>query len=108
MAGEERNLAAGDPELWASRASRMCRGFALDHFIERAAKIEVDLAPGLGLEHQDQARAVAVESVLEHGQHVAERTGRDPTRTRERGEGSFGIHAANCTRVKHQRAISSG
>ena len=80
---------------------RGCAGASRsNHFIERAAKIEVNLAPGLGLEHQDQARAVAVESVLEHGQHVAERTGRDPTRTRERGEGSFGIHAANCTRVK--------
>src|SRR5262245_66444166 len=89
--GQERHLAARDPELRPARPGPGRR--ALEHLVQGAAEIEVHLPPRPHVEHEHELRGIPVEAVLQHGQDVPkDAVGYLPGR-RERDEAMSGFHA---------------
>jgi hypothetical protein len=54
VARNKRDLAAGHSELRSAGPTRRERCLSLEDFVQRPTKVEINLAPGLDLEHQDE------------------------------------------------------
>jgi len=96
--GQERHLAARDPELRPARPWPGRR--ALEHLVQGAAEIEVHLPPRPHVEHEHELRGIPVEAVLQHGQDVPKDAVRYLPDPRESHKSIGDFHAGHITRVK--------